>query len=99
MDEVLERDGWRDRLATEDLIEYEFHRGDDATFRATNLARKGELDAARHLLDAHPFVWRTLVATPRRRKLRNLALRTIIRAGAAVRASRPLGFVLERIGP
>ncbi|MGH7617090.1 MAG: hypothetical protein ACREPM_07680, partial [Gemmatimonadaceae bacterium] len=99
LDEYLGMDGWLEKLAPGDLTEYAFHRGDDATFRAANLVRKGDAERALALLRAYPFPWSTLRAGPRRRKLRNIALRTIIRAGIAMRARQPLTFFLERIGP
>lgn len=99
MDEYLTTHGWRDRLTAGDLVEYEFHRADDATFRAANLVRRGDAAGALALLGAHPFPWRTLLAGRPRRKLRNLVLRTMIRGGVVLRAVHPLTSVLERIGP
>jgi glycosyltransferase involved in cell wall biosynthesis len=99
MDEYSSMDGWSAMVSPADLAEYEFHRGDDATFRAGNLVRQGKPADALALLSAHPFPFRTLLAGPSRRKLRNLVLRGMIRAGVALRAARPLTFVLERIGP
>ena len=100
MDEVLARDGWREKLSAADLIEYEFHRGDDATFRAANLVQKGDLGRARDLLRRHPLPWRTfLMADLRRRKARTFALRAMIRGGLALHATQPLTQVLARLGP
>jgi hypothetical protein len=99
MDEYLAMDGWADKLTAGDLAEYEFHRGDDATLCAANLVRQGTPDAALAMLRAHPFPVRTLLAGHLRRKVRNLVLRAMIRGGVALRASRSLSFVLERIGP
>jgi glycosyltransferase involved in cell wall biosynthesis len=99
MDEYLAIDNWRDKLSREDLVEYAFHRGDDATFRAANLVRRGDAAAAMALLRAHPFPWRSLLAGYPRRKVRNLILRTMIRGGVALGAAHPLAAVLERIGP
>ena len=99
MDEYIGHDGAREQLSAADLVEYEFHRADDATFRAANLVRKGDVAGALTLLAAHPFPWRTLAAGRPRRKLRNLALRSMIRGGIALRAVHPLTAVLQHIGP
>jgi hypothetical protein len=99
MDEYLDMDGWREKLSSADLVEHRFHDIDDATFRAANLVRKGDAAGAMALLSANPFPWRTLLASGRRRKVRNLALRTMIRGGVALRAVQPLSFVLGRLGP
>jgi glycosyltransferase involved in cell wall biosynthesis len=99
MDEYLDMDGWRAKLAPVDLVEHRFHDIDDATFRAANMVRKGDPAGALALLRANPFPWRTLLAAGRRRKTRNLVLRTMIRGGIALRAVQPLAFVLGRIGP
>ncbi len=78
----------------ESLIEYAFHRCDDETSRAANLVIRGELHEARSLL-ARPFPWRTLGGITRR-KARVLLLRSVLRAGIAGRAHRPLTSVLRR---
>jgi glycosyltransferase involved in cell wall biosynthesis len=99
MDEYVAMDGWADKLPPGDMTEYEFHRSDDATFRAANLVRQGRGADALALLRAHPFPFRTLLAGGTRRKVRNVVLRSMIRGGVAVGAARPLTFVLERLGP
>lgn len=99
MDEYIAADGWGERLTAGDRAEHAFHRGDDATYCAANLVRRGDPNGALERLRAHPFPWRTLLAGHPRRKLRNLVLRTMIRAGVALGAMRPLRLVLERIGP
>jgi glycosyltransferase involved in cell wall biosynthesis len=99
MDEYVAMDRWSEKLPAGDMTEYEFHRCDDATFRAANLVRLGRGADALALLRAHPFPPRTLLAGRTRRKIRNVVLRTMIRGGVALGAARPLTFVLERIGP
>lgn len=99
MDEYIAAQDWGRHLTAGDRAEYEFHRGDDATYRAANLVCRDEPARALELIREHPFPWRTLLAGYQRRKLRNLVLRTMIRTGVALGAVRPLSVVLERIGP
>ncbi len=100
MDEYIAADDWGKRLTAGDRAEHEFHRGDDATYRAANLVRRGDPDARARAACAHirSRGGRLLAGHPRR-KLRNLVLRTMILAGVALGAMRPLSLVLERIGP
>lgn len=93
MDHYLATDGWRAKLPADTLVEYAFHRCDDATFRAANLIIRGEPQRARDCL-RQPFPWRTFLIDVRRRKLRVVLLRALIRAGLAVRAVHTLARIL-----
>ncbi|MGH9685847.1 MAG: glycosyltransferase [Candidatus Acidiferrales bacterium] len=98
MDHFLAKDGWLNELSADDLVEYEFHRCDDNTVRAVNHLILGETGRARELL-ALPFPWRTLKNGIRRRKLRLLALRTMLKSGFAIGATHAMVPLLRRIGP
>ena len=97
MDHYLEQDGWIQKLSRDDLVEHEFHRCDDDTYRAVNYVRLGKTERARELLK-RPYPWRTLRNGIKRRKLRLLALRALVKCGLALGAARPLALLLRRIG-
>jgi hypothetical protein len=95
LDYYLTEDGWREKLSRADLIEYTFHRCDDATFRAANWVIRGEPIRARDLLRGR-YPWRTLLIRLRRRKLRVLLLRAILKFGLATSTWPWLRPVLKR---
>ena len=72
-DHYIELDGWRARLQPSDLVEYEFHRRADDTFRALNFIRLGKLEEARELL-SNPFPWRTFLVPTSGLYVRKLAV-------------------------
>lgn len=94
LDHYIREDGWLERLKQDDLIEYDFHRCDDETFRAANWIIRGEADQALQLLN-RSFPWKTL-SRFRRRKLRVLLLRALIRGAVVMNGIRPLGRLLMR---
>jgi GT2 family glycosyltransferase len=98
MDHYLEQDGWKQKLSSDDLVEYEFHRCDDDTYRAVNCVLLGETERARELLK-RPYPWPTLRNGIKRRKVRLLALRALVKCGLALGAARPMAQLLRRIGP
>src|SRR6202140_1330943 len=98
MDHYLEQDGWKPRLSPDDLVEYEFHRCDDDTYRAVNCVVLGQTERARELLK-RPYPWPTLGNGIKRRKVRLLALRALVKSGLALGAARAMAPVLQRIGP
>lgn len=93
LDRYLAREGLATRMDPVSLIEYAFHRCDDATFRAANMLIRGDTAGARALL-RRPFPWRTLVTRLQRRKLRVLILRGLMRAGLALGAAGALRRLL-----
>ncbi len=97
MDHYLEQDRSLEPSAG-DLVEYEFHRVDDDTYRAVNFLILGQTESARELL-RHPFPWRTLRNGIRRRKVRLLVLRALLKSGLALGATSALVPILRRIGP
>jgi hypothetical protein len=77
------------------LIEYDFHRCDDRTFRAANCVIRGEPQAARELL-SQPFPWKTFAFSLRRRKFRVVLLRLLLHTGLATGTWRLLrGLLLK----
>ncbi len=98
IEHYLQKDGWVGKLTAADLAEYAFHRCDDDTFCAANLLLRGDVNAARKLLDNRPYPWRTLLNGIRRRKLRLLVLRSVLYVGLGLRLYRPLAGLLKRIG-
>jgi len=96
MDHYIMEDGWLQKLSDDDLVEYDFHRCDDDTFRAANLMiRDGDVTKALELLQ-RPFPWRTLFIRIRRRKFRVLILRTLMICGLALGFVRLLARFLRR---
>jgi hypothetical protein len=95
MDHYIEVDRWHQRLQPADLIEYDFHRCADETFRALNCIRQGKLQDARGLL-SRSFPWRTfLISTPglHGRKFSILLKRILLKLGLAMGG----GSLLERL--
>jgi glycosyltransferase involved in cell wall biosynthesis len=95
----MREDGWRDQLSELDLVEYVFQRSDDDAFRAVNMVLKGDTGAARALLGENPYPWRSLGHGRARRKLRLLALRTLLGATLACGLGGPAAVGLRRLGP
>lgn len=94
MDKFLARPEIAVGLDPAAYLEYEFHRCDDRTFRATNWVIRGDVAQATELL-RHPYPWRALLAdNRRRRKLRVIFLRTVVRVGLAFGARRLLARFL-----
>jgi glycosyltransferase involved in cell wall biosynthesis len=98
MDDYLAKDGWLSKLRREDLVEYDFHRCDDATYRAANAVRSGDTVLARKLLE-HRYPWRTLANGLKRRKVRLIVLRALIMLGLSAKAPQALARILAHIGP
>lgn len=93
MDHYLALDRWHERLRTDDIREYSFHRCEDQTQRAASHVLRGELAEARSLL-RHRYSISTYVRNARRRKLRIVVMRTAMRAGLTLRATRLLSRLL-----
>ncbi len=99
MDQYLKISGLHNSIGRIPRTEYAFHRIDDETFRAANLIIKGELSAARALLQ-HPFPWQTMgISTVdlHWRKIRVLLLRILMRVGLTINLAKPLGRLLAWI--
>lgn len=80
------------------LLEYEYHRRADETFRALNCIRLGKLEKARELL-SHPFPWRTLFVPTTdlsRRKLAVVLKRILLKLGLVLGGGRLLARLLSR---
>jgi hypothetical protein len=85
MDLYLDRSGMANQLEPDLLAEYSFHRAEDRSNRALNLAISGDPAAARDVLRS-AFPWRSIRVSLTRRKIR-VALVTI-----ALRIALPLGL-------
>jgi hypothetical protein len=92
LDDYLKEDGWIEKLSPDDLLEYDFHRCDDETFRAANWVIRGDTVQASKLLK-RSYPWKTLLKF-RRRKLRVLLLRILLHGGIAIKTVRPLAQLL-----
>ena len=79
-----------------DLVDHEFHRVDDQTFRAANAMIKGEAAQARALLALGRYPWRSLRRRPSRRRLRVLTLRAALHVALWTGTASLLGPVLAR---
>lgn len=80
------------------LLEYEYHRRADETFRALNCIRLGQLEKARELL-SHPFPWRTLFVPTTdlsRRKWAVVLKRILLKLGLVLVGERLLARLLIR---
>lgn len=93
MDRYLAEDGWPQRANRIDLLEYNFHRCDDETFRAANWILRGETAPAQDLL-RRPFPLEALFTHLRRRKIRVLLLRIVMRTALALGIVRPVKKLL-----
>jgi GT2 family glycosyltransferase len=96
MDHYIQEDDWLPRLDPDTLLEYDFHRCDDETFRAVNWIIQGDAGRALELLQRR-FPWRTLAVRTRgyeRRKWRVLLQRSVIRAGTVIGANDALARLL-----
>lgn len=94
MDRYVELDGFNVRLEPADRREYEFHRFDDAIFRAANLVILGRPDEAQPLLSLG-FPWPSLVLRPRRRKVRVLLVQSTSRLLLWARQATALARLLR----
>jgi glycosyltransferase involved in cell wall biosynthesis len=80
------------------ILEHDYHRRADETFRALNCIRLDRLDEARELL-SRPFPWWTLfvsTADLRRRKLAVIVKRTLLRLGLELHLGRYLEKFLQQ---
>lgn len=94
VERYAEIDGWWERIGPVERREYGFHRFDDDLFRAANLTILGRADDARPLV-AQPYPWRSLIARPKRRKLRMLLMHAVMRALLSVGAAQALARLLR----